>query len=398
MSKLIGRLRNHTDIVLLLIGCLMYGFVLSLSSLAVPLRTLELSDSPLVFALVVATFPLAGATLSLASGVLADWFGRQRMMLGGFALFCVGFLVLTCAVSYRWLLAGQLLLGLGDVMFWIAAFALLADLAPPGRQHGVQGLGSGMLSMGAIMGPLVAGYLAAYVGFGTVFLVGAMLSLAGFIMVTCMKAAPGPDVGTGSLPAALIKYHMAAWNLLTRNRRVLWAAAVNATELLTWPVMGGSFYLMFLTETGFSPSDAGSLRSAQRLVAVLAQLGLAKLPKLNSMARLALLATAVGGLTVGATPLLGNVSLLSLVACLGGVSAICTPALHGFVVENVDRGDRSMWFALYNLIWALVRPTALLAIGIVVERASLAPAFFLSGAFVTVSAGLLWVWARKAFC
>jgi MFS family permease len=356
---------------------------------------LDLSDSPVILALVVGTFPLAGALLSLASGALADRLGRQWMMLAGFISYIAGFLVLSRAAHYGWLLLGQALIGLADVSFWIAAFSLFTELAPPGRQYAVPGMGGAAMRLGMITGPLVAGGLIGSLGFTTVFLSAAGLALAGLILTGLLRGIPSRNPPTGSFWASLVAYHKGIWRLITGNRAVLWASAVDIAGTLTWPVMGGSFYVLFLTNSGFSPADVGLIASARQIAAVLPQLGLTQIRSVASMPMLALAATVVGGLTVGVTPLLGNLAVILVIACLGGASGVATPMMHGFAAENTDPTTRSMWFALHNLSWSLVSPVALLIVGFVVETFSLHAAFFLCGAFVTVSVALLWVWRRR---
>jgi MFS family permease len=389
---------HNPTLILLLLCCMVFGFVVTLNNLATPLRTLNLTDSALILAIVSSTYPLAGALLSIVSGVLADWSGRQRMMLSGFFFFTSGFLVLSQAPHWGWLLLGQALLGLGDVSFWIAAYALLTELAPPRRQYAVQGLGAAATSIGRILGPFIAGELTASIGFTPTFLVGTSLSLAGFIMVLCMRALPQREPHNGSLIASVFAYHRAVWQLLAGNRAVQWVSALHVVGLFSWPAMGGAFYVLFLTTSGRSPSEIGLIRSAQQATSALAQLGLAQTQSLPTMPLFALVATAISGLTIGATPLLGSVPSIFLVACLGGASNVRSPMLHGFAAENTEQASRSMWFALHNLIWAVMNPAIILLAGILVERVSLSGAFLLCGTFVAVSTFVLWIWARRVSC
>src|SRR4030042_3465203 len=172
------RLRDR-NVSLVLAGCSIFGFVLGLALLVVPLYTLTLSDSPLVLAAVVAVFPLTAVLLSLASGATSDALGSRWMLVGAFAVMAAGCLMLALARTWPGVLLGQFLLGLGDVAYLIPAFALLARLAPPGQQYSVQGLGASAQEMGAIVGPFVGGLVTGVAGFPAAFLVGGVLALAG---------------------------------------------------------------------------------------------------------------------------------------------------------------------------------------------------------------------------
>jgi len=383
------------NIKLILASCLIFGFVLGLNLLIVPLYTLVLSDSLLILALIVGMFPLTAVLLSLAGGVLGDYLGRRTIIISGFAFSAGGCLVFSVAKSYYWLLLGQILLGLGDVTFYIATYTLLTELAPPGKQVALQGLSSAALRLGTILGPFVGGYVARSAGFPTAFLVGGALALLGLIIATRIEPVSSPHVHVDSLLTCLVEYHKEAWRFLAENTAVLWANVVHAIALLTWPAMGGSLYLAFLTALGFSSAEAGCLTSAQSLVLSLAQLSSGYLSSRVSITGLSLVAIAIGALTVGMMPWLGSIPLIAVVGCVGGVSGIYMPVLVGFLAENTDRTRRSMPVAWLNLTWAVVSPVALFIFGAIAERVSLSSAFFLSGAFAMFCTGPLWIWAKR---
>lgn len=385
----------NRNIALVLACCLIFGFVLGQSQLLVPLYALSISNSPSVLALVVAVFPLTGALLSLASGVLSDYFGRRLSIVGGFACIVAACLVFHLTDGYYWLIIGQIFLGLGDVIFYIAAFAFLSELAIPGKQYALQGTGSGALQLGMILGPFVGGYVALYAGFRTAFLIAGVLAVLGFIIALAIQQKSERRVHGSSLFTALIEYHKAAWELLCKNTTVLWANMVHAFGTLTWPTMRGSFYLAFLATQGFSTSDAGLLISAQVLVGVLTQLGLGYLGKRAPMANIAVAAVAFSAITVGITPLLGSTPMIAVVGCISGVSAIYLPVLIGFVAENTDRTVYSTSIALINMTWAVVSPIGLFVFAVIVDRSSLSVAFLASGILSLLGVGLLWWFARR---
>ena len=176
---------------------------------------------------------------------------------------------------------------------------------------------------------------------------------------------------------------------------MLWANLFDSIAHLAWFTVGGSFYLAFLTTAGFSSSAAGLLISGQLLVATLAQLTLAYWSKHAPILTMAVAATIFGAVTLGITPMLGTVPLIVVVGCMAGVSRIEWPILMGFVAENTDPTERAMAVALLNVTWGLLSPVFLFVLGFLVEGLGPASAFYATGAFVTLSTALLWIWARK---
>ncbi len=390
---MIGLLRDRNTVPVLTC-CSIFGCVLGLTLLLVPLYTLALSDSSLVLALVVGAFPLTGVLLSLASGVLGDYFGRRMIIICGFVCFVCACLVCAVADSHYWLLVGQILVGLGDVTIYVAAYALLMELAPSGKQAALQGLGSAAAAIGTIVGPFVGGYVAEVADFPAAFMVGGGLAALGIVVATGIGRTPCQH-RSDSLLVSLVEYHRGAWRLLSGNSAVLWANLLHAASLTTWPTMGGSFYLSYLTAAGFSSSAAGALTAAHMLVATLGQLSLGRFSERASTITLALGATALGAVTVGVTPLLASAPVIAAVGCLGGGSRVWLPALAAFVADNTGHTERSMGVALLNLTWAITSPIALFVVALLVKRVSLAFSFFLIGAFVALSSLLLWLWARR---
>ena len=389
------RLLRDRNVSLVLADCSIFGFVLGLALLVVPLYTLTLSDSPLVLAAVVAVFPLTAVLLSLASGAISDALGSRSMLVGAFAVMAVGCLMLALARTWPGVLLGQFLLGLGDVAYWIPAFALLARLAPPGQQYSVQGLGASAQEMGAIVGPFVGGLVTGVAGFPAAFLVGGVLSLAGLVVGLAMTHDGDGRESMSGIGAFLLRYHRQALGALVKNRAVLWANLVHAAILLSWPVMRGSFYLAYLAARGLGSSAAGAIVSVHLLIGSLAAANLGRLSAGRSMPRLLLAIAAFGALTVGVTPLLTSIPLIVLAGCAGGVVALYGPALIGFLSEESGLAERSMGVALLNLSWAVVSPTSVLLVGVLVDRVSLSAGFFVTEAVALVGVGLLWIWAEK---
>jgi predicted MFS family arabinose efflux permease len=388
-------LLRDRNVSLVLADCSIFGFVLGLALLVVPLYTLSLSSSPLVLAAVVAVFPLTAVLLSLASGAISEAFGSRSMLIGAFALMAAGCVVLAAARTWQAVLVGQFLLGLGDVAYWIPGFALLARLAPPGRQYAVQGLGASMQQVGTIMGPFVGGWVSGVAGFPMAFLVGAVLSVAGLVVGLAMKHDGHVGDGWSGIGAFLLRYHRQALGALLKNQAVLWANLVHAATLVSWPVMRSSFYLAYLTLRGLSSSASGTIISAHLLVGSLAAAGLGRLSAGRSMPRLLLAIAVFGAVTVGVTPLLTSVPLIFVVGCAGGVVALYNPALIGFLSEEADLVERSMGVALLNLSWAVVSPVGVLLVGVLVDRASLSAGFFVTEIVALACVALLWIWAEN---
>ena len=86
-------------------------------------------------------------------GRLSDRVGRRPLLVGG-ALLAAAALGLTATVDSLWaVVALRLLAGVAEASFFVAAFAALADLAPPDRLGEALSYNSLGLYLGLALGP-----------------------------------------------------------------------------------------------------------------------------------------------------------------------------------------------------------------------------------------------------
>src|SRR4051795_8291374 len=103
--------------------------------------------------LVVAAFSVTTLALRPWAGRWSDRWGRRRLMLVGTAAFAVlvlGHLLIAGVVG---LVVLRLLLGAAEALFFVAGFAMLADIAPAGRAGEALSYSSLALFTGLALGP-----------------------------------------------------------------------------------------------------------------------------------------------------------------------------------------------------------------------------------------------------
>lgn len=373
---------------------MVFGLVLSLTMLLVPLYGLTLSDSALILAVAVGVRPLASVLLSLPMGVFSDYFGRRAVIIGGFTLLVGGCLILAFARTYHLLLVGQVLIGMGDVALLVSAFSLLTELADPARQYAVQGVGGAALQLGTILGPVAGGLMVRLLSYQPAFLAAGAISFAGLVFAANLERQQVQRDGRPRLLAALAQYHKNAWQLLTRKGAMIWAVAFDSVAHLTWPNFGASFLLAFLATAGFSSEAAGALMSVHLLISTVAQASLGRLSGRASMIGVALGATLLGAITLGIVPLLHSPVLIVAITCIAGISRIQWPFVIGFVAENTTAQERATAVAILNAVWGFFTPTSLFLLGLLAEQTSLSTAFYATEIVVALLVGVLWFWAR----
>ena len=172
------------------IGVLFSTLVLLLGERGVSIWGLDAQGSS---GMLMAITVLAGATFTLAGGVLSDVLGARVPVLVGFLVTaCVGFAVLAFGRSFEVLVLACVLIGVGQGGVGGPLTALLADLTPEDRMGRAVGTNNVLGDVGGGLGPLVSLPLVEIVGFELVYAVSAFLPLlAGAILIAGVYAHTG---------------------------------------------------------------------------------------------------------------------------------------------------------------------------------------------------------------
>lgn len=118
--------------------------------------------------------------VSIPVGRLADRIGRRPLLLGGLVLTAIGSLLIAFTHSLELLLVGRAVQGLGSTASWVAALALVSDLARPGRKGEAIGYALAANSFGAIAGPAIGGVAGGEIAFEAPFILVATIAAGMF--------------------------------------------------------------------------------------------------------------------------------------------------------------------------------------------------------------------------
>lgn len=164
--------RERTLLVTLILGLgiFLVPFDVTVVVVALPAIAANFDFSVDGAAWVIDAYSLVFTGALLASGALADRFGRRRSMLAGNAAFLVASIACGAALSGPMLLAARAVQGVGAAFLVTGALALIAGTFPSGEQRarafGIVGVVSGVAMA---LGPTVGGLLAAWVGWRWIF-------------------------------------------------------------------------------------------------------------------------------------------------------------------------------------------------------------------------------------
>jgi len=130
---------------------------------------------------------MVGSLVGLLCGPLlgkaSDRYGRKPVILGSMASFTLIFVLYFKVQGYVAVYGIQVLEGAAWVAIGAAITAYIADVITEDKRGWAMGVYQQTISVGWMIGPAFGGFLSEVIGFRTIFLVGAILEVVGFILV-----------------------------------------------------------------------------------------------------------------------------------------------------------------------------------------------------------------------
>jgi MFS family permease len=333
-----------------------------------------LEAGPAGVGLTFGAFSVSTLVLRPLAGRWTDRHGRRPLLIGGASLFAVlvlGHLLITdlaCLVVLR------LLLGMAEALYFVAGFAALADLAPPGRAGEALSYNSLALFVGIATGPLIGQALLGVGGFPLVW-AGAAL-LLGLAAVLATRVPETLERATGPVPPAPLIHP---------------AALVPGLGLFT----GVAALAGFLAFASLQAADLGvDLWSATLglfgIVVVTCRILFAKLPDRTPPLRLAavaLAASALGLVIIAAVPTVWALFLGAAVLAAG--AAFLTPAVFAAIFGRVPASQRGSAAGTASVFIDLGFSGGPVIFGLVGSAGSISAAFLAGAALAAAGAALL---------
>jgi MFS family permease len=332
-----------------------------------------LGSGPAAVGLAVGAFSVSTLVLRPLAGRWTDRHGRRPLLIGGAALFAVlvmGHLLVTDVAG---LVVLRLLLGTAEALYFVAGFAAVADLAPPGRAGEALSYNSLALYLGIATGPMIAQALLGQGGFPLVWGATSLLLVVAALLATrvpeTLEPAAGPVPPAPLIhPAALVP-GLGLFAGITAVSGFLTFASLHAARLGLdlWSTVLGLFGIVVV--------------ACRLLFATLPD----RVPPLR-LAAAALAASGAGLVTTAAVPAAWGVFVGAAVLAVG--SAFLTPAVFAAIFSRVPPSQRGSAAGTASVFIDLGFSGGPIILGLVAAASSL-PAAFLAAAGLTAAGAAL---------
>ena len=179
----------------LLCGVGLFAFI-SYNLVRMPVLSLfaqSLGAGPEAIGFIVAASTLTGVFLKWPAGALSDLYDRRWLLLVGLLAFALPPFCYLLITDVSWLIALRFVHGMATAVFAPIALAVVADLRREAR-GAAYGAYTAATQAGAMLGPLLGGWLLWTRGFSTTFVTAGTLGVISVLLFFLMRLPPVPGL------------------------------------------------------------------------------------------------------------------------------------------------------------------------------------------------------------
>ena len=353
--------------------------VLGVSSItpAFPRIVEELGISPQAVGYLITAFTLPGVLLTAFLGILADQFGRKRVLVPALLIFAIAGTACAFARDFRLLLLLRFLQGAGAAGLGAINVTIIGDLYTGQERVAAMGCNSSVLSVGTASYPAIGGALATLGWFYPFLLPLAAIPVAVAVLFSLENPEP-------SRSQDFRQYLADAWKVMA-NRRV---AALFALGTLTFIIYYGSYLAYFpllITDTfGVSLFVVGLIVSAASVATALASSQSGRLAGMFSARALIGISCLLYAVPLLAIPMVSRVWLYLIPVSIFGVAqGINMPSLMTLLAEQAPMDQRGAVMSVNGMVLRLGQTLGPLVMGVMLSVAGMG-AVFIAGAVCAV--------------
>ena len=324
----------------------MLGLFLVLPVFALEARKYPGGDDPALIGLAMGIYGLTQGVLQIPFGIASDRFGRKRVIVLGLLVFALGSAMAGMADTLSQLLVGRAVQGAGAVS--AAVTALLADLTRDNvrtKAMALVGASIGlMFALSLVLSPLLAGWI----GLSGLFVLTALLALAGVAVV--IWAVPAEPVLHKDAARGGLRQVLSNPALLRLNVGVF---VLHAVQLAMWVAIPA-----FLVQAGLLKDDHWKIYLPAVLASFVVMGGVFPMERrgylravfLSAIALIALVQAALLWVSSGAPSITSLAVLLFVFFCGFNVLEATQPSLVSRLAPAASRGAA---MGVYNTLQSL---------------------------------------------
>ncbi|UCD08256.1 MAG: MFS transporter [Dehalococcoidales bacterium] len=337
---------------------------------AFPTIQRELGITPNQVGLLITFFTLPGALLTPIIGVMADRYGRKKILIPSLFLFAIAGTACTFINDFDLLLWMRAIQGIGAAALGSINSTIIGDLYEGKRRVQAMGLNASVLSIGVASYPAIGGAMA-LIGWNYPFLLSALALPIGILALTLLK---NPEPRSSQ---TIKEYLTGTWSHL-RNMKI---AGLFSAGMLSFIIMYGAYltYFTILMGEKFNASSLtiGIIMSVASLsnAAMASQLG--RIHRWLSLTTILKISFSVYALSMFLVPFISNLWFLLIPAIFSGIAnGAALPSIQTSVAEIAPLEYRGAIMSLNNMMLRLGQTLGPPVIGIAYVYGGINATFF----------------------
>jgi ACDE family multidrug resistance protein len=346
--------------------------VMGVSSIspAFPKIQRELGITPNQVGLLITFFTLPGALLTPVVGIMADRYGRKKILVPSLFLFALAGTACTFIKDFNLILWMRAVQGVGAASLGSINSTIIGDLYEGERRVQAMGLNASVLSIGVASYPSVGGALA-LIGWNYPFLLSILALPVGLFALILLK---NPEPRNSQ---TIKEYLSGAWSHL-KNIKI---AGLFSAGMLAFIIMYGAYltYFTILMDKKFNASSLtiGIIMSVASLSNALTASQLGRIHRWLSMTTVLKISFSVYTLSMFLVPFMSNLWFLLIPAILSGIANGATlPSIQTSVAEIAPLEYRGAIMSLNNMMLRLGQTLGPPIIGIAYVYGGINATFF----------------------
>ncbi|MFC1728879.1 MFS transporter [candidate division KSB1 bacterium] len=309
------RKRLYLDKNLLIAFCITLTAIMSVSIIApaIPKIIRELDISPQAVGLLITAFTLPGVVLTPVLGVMADRYGRKKILVPSLMLFGIAGGLCAFIPDFELLIAMRFVQGMGAAALGSLNVTIIGDLFSGRERTAAMGYNSSVLSVGTAVYPSIGGAVAV-IGWNYPFLLAFLGIPVGLLVMFNLR---NPEPKNSQRLSDYLK------NLAVSlyNRRVI---GLFISSGMTFVILYGVYitYLpIFLAERfGYSTLIIGMIMSSVSVTTVITSSQLGNIVRILPEKRILMCAFLIHGTAILLIPFSHSLPELIMIAALMGVA------------------------------------------------------------------------------
>jgi MFS transporter, DHA1 family, multidrug resistance protein len=354
----------------------------------------SLGAGPETIGLVVSVSTLTGVFLKLPSGALSDIYGRGILLRLGVVAFGLPPFIYPFIHNVDALIALRFVHGLATAIFAPSALATVADLYRE-RRGTAMGAYTACTQAGALLGPVLGGWLVYAAGFPGTFMTAGVFGCVGVMLFALLHLNPPPPRVKEKGLKPVLDDMWQGFRIVAHNTRVLITSATDGAKMIANGALM-AFLPIYALSIGLNPGEAGLLFGVQGVISFLSKPVMGRVS--DQVGRKPLIMV---GLLICATTfvLIPHVSsfllLLFLAAGFGFGEAVVTSSISAFVADVSELKTLGAAMGMQGTISDIGHASGPLLAGLLIAHLGYQSAFAIIAAIQLFAAALFWTLVKK---